>query len=51
MGYSRSKRELLSRFIEMCPLLASQQDDFATDGHSLIIARKYLDSRELGHEK
>ena len=51
MSYSRSKRELFfSRFIEECTLLASQQDDFATDGHSLIIARKYLGSCELGHE-
>jgi len=34
----------------MCPLLASQQDSFATDGHPIIIARKYLDNRELGYE-
>ena len=51
VSYSRSKREFFfSKFIEECPLFASQQDDFVTDGHSLIIARKYLDSRELGHE-
>lgn len=51
MSYSRRKRELFfSGLIKECPLLASQQDDFATDGHSLIISRKYLDGRELGYE-